>query len=83
MTDGPFSLDDQALELSQLVTLERLRQRWAELPDGMIEQGLQSAEAKRIAHALAGGATSPEQLALNPQEQRWVSQVRVLAGTAY
>ena len=65
---------DQTVEVSRLVTLERIRRRRKALPNELVEHGLRTDSERRIARALAGGEITD----LSESERRYVKQVQAL-----
>ena len=63
------------VEVSKLVTLERIRRRRKALPKALVEHGLQTEIERRIARALGGEIRDTD---LSEIEQRYVRQVQAL-----
>lgn len=80
MANRYYSFKNQGVELSKLVTLERIRQRHGSIPDRIIDKSLTTDEGKRVGRALLGPQGSDAEL--NETDRHYVEQIRSLAGSA-
>jgi len=71
-------MKNHGIELSKLVTLQRLRMRRKAIPTALIDRSIASEKGKLLARVIAGVPGAIEQL--SDQDREFIAQIRALAG---